>query len=240
MDLFPAIDLRGGNVVRLLQGDYEKMTVYGDDPAAVARDFHCRGARNLHVVDLDGAKDGKLTNLPAVRAIVEAAPLFVEVGGGIRDEDRIRRYLDLGAGRVILGTVALRDPDFTAKMAQKYGDKLAVGVDAREGKVAVSGWLETSSRDSVDFVRELARMGVHTVIYTDISRDGAMQGTNLDIYRTLCAIGGVGIVASGGISAADELPRLAEAGCAGAIIGKAIYTGAIPLEAALAAVGGEQ
>ncbi|MBQ2739919.1 MAG: 1-(5-phosphoribosyl)-5-((5-phosphoribosylamino)methylideneamino)imidazole-4-carboxamide isomerase, partial [Oscillibacter sp.] len=173
MQIFPAIDLSGGKVVRLYQGDYDKMTVYGADPCAVARDFIAAGAKYLHVVDLDGAKDGTLANFESIAALAKQGGLYIEVGGGIRTEERIQKYLDLGVGRCILGTVAVKDFDFTARMAQKYGDKIAVGVDAKDGYVAVSGWLEVSREKGVDFCRRLRDAGVQTVIYTDISRDGA-------------------------------------------------------------------
>ena len=173
MQIFPAIDLRGGQVVRLYQGDYDKETVYARDPCAVARDFIAAGAQYLHVVDLDGARDGTLANFDAIAAIAEQGGLYIEVGGGIRTEDRIRRYLDLGVGRCILGTIAVKDFAFTERMARKYGDRIAVGVDARDGYVAVSGWKELSAERGVDFCRRLRDAGVKTVICTDISRDGA-------------------------------------------------------------------
>lgn len=181
MQIFPAIDLRGGQVVRLYQGDYDKETVYAQDPCAVARDFIAAGAGYLHVVDLDGAKDGTLANFDTIAAIAGQGGLYIEVGGGIRDEDRIRRYLDLGVGRCILGTIAVKDFDFTERMAQTYGDRIAVGVDARDGYVAVSGWKELSAEKGVDFCRRLRDAGVQTVIYTDISRDG---GNRVPIWRS--------------------------------------------------------
>ena len=170
MQIFPAIDLSGGQVVRLYQGDYDKMTVYGADPCAVAREFMAAGGKYLHVVDLDGAKNGTLANFDSIAALAKQGGLYIEVGGGIRTEERIQKYLDLGVGRCILGTIAVKDFDFTARMAKKYGDKIAVGVDARDGYVAVSGWLETSREKGVDFCRRLRDAGVQTVIYTDISR----------------------------------------------------------------------
>ena len=199
MQIFPAIDLSGGQVVRLYQGDYDKMTVYGADPCAVAREFTAAGAGYLHVVDLDGAKEGTLANFDTIAAIAKQGGLYMEVGGGIRTEERIRRYLDLGVDRCILGTIAVKDFEFTARMARTYGDRIAVGVDARDGYVAVSGWLETSREKSVDFCRRLRDAGVQTVIYTDISRDGAEQGTNLAVYRELAGIEGLNITASGGV-----------------------------------------
>lgn len=237
MQIFPAIDLRGGQVVRLYQGDYDRETVYAADPCAVARSFLAAGARYLHVVDLDGARDGMLANFDTIAAIVKQGGLYIEVGGGIRTEDRIRRYLDLGVGRCILGTIAVKDFDFTARMAQTYGDRIAVGVDARDGYVAVSGWKELSAERGVDFCRRLRDAGVKTVIYTDISRDGAEAGTNLDLYRELSEIQGLDITASGGVSSIEELKELQRIGTRAAILGKALYTGRLDLKTVIAEVG---
>ena len=237
MQIFPAIDLSGGQVVRLYQGDYDKMTVYGADPCAVARDFIAAGAKYLHVVDLDGAKDGTLANFDSIAALAKQGGLYIEVGGGIRTEERIQKYLDLGVSRCILGTIAVKDFDFTARMAKKYGDKIAVGVDARDGYVAVSGWLETSREKGVDFCRRLRDAGVQTVIYTDISRDGAEQGTNLELYRELAGIEGLNITASGGVSSIEELKELQTIGTHAAILGKALYTGRLDLAEVIKEVG---
>lgn len=237
MQIFPAIDLSGGQVVRLYQGDYDKMTVYGADPCAVARDFVAAGAKYLHVVDLDGAKDGTLANFETIAALAKQGGLFIEVGGGIRTEERIQKYLDLGVSRCILGTIAVKDFEFTKRMAQKYGDKIAVGVDARDGYVAVSGWLETSKEKGVDFCRRLRDAGVKTVIYTDISRDGAEQGTNLALYRELSEIQGLNITASGGVSSIAELKELQTIGTHAAILGKALYTGRLDLREVIKEVG---
>ena len=237
MQIFPAIDLRGGQVVRLYQGDYDQETVYAADPCAVARDFLAAGARYLHVVDLDGARDGTLANFETIAALVRQGGLYIEVGGGIRTEERIRRYLDLGVGRCILGTIAVKDFAFTERMAQKYGDRIAVGVDARDGFVAVSGWKELSAERGVDFCRRLRDAGVKTVIYTDISRDGAEQGTNLDLYRELAEIEGLDITASGGVSSIEELRELQTIGTKAAILGKAIYTGRLDLKTVMEEVG---
>ena len=237
MQIFPAIDLRGGQVVRLYQGDYDRETVYAADPCAVARSFLAAGAKYLHVVDLDGARDGMLANFETIAAIVKQGGLYIEVGGGIRTEDRIRRYLDLGVGRCILGTIAVRDFDFTARMARTYGDRIAVGVDARDGYVAVSGWKELSAERGVDFCRRLRDAGVKTVIYTDISRDGAEAGTNLDLYRQLAKIEGLDITASGGVSSLEELKELQRIGTRAAILGKALYTGRLDLKTVIAEVG---
>lgn len=236
MQIFPAIDLRGGQVVRLYQGDYDKMTVYGQDPCAYARDFIAAGAKYLHVVDLDGAKDGTLANFETIAAIAKQGGLYIEVGGGIRTEDRIRQYLDLGVDRCILGTVAVKDFDFTARMAQKYGGRIAVGVDARDGYVAVNGWKELSAEKGVDFCRRLVSVGVAAVIYTDISRDGAESGTNLDLYRELVGIDGLRVTASGGVSSLEELEELRRIGTHAAILGKALYTGRLDLKTVITAV----
>ena len=237
MQIFPAIDLRGGQVVRLYQGDYDQETVYAQDPCAVARNFLAAGAKYLHVVDLDGAKDGTLANFDTIAALVKQGGLYIEVGGGIRDEDRIRRYLDLGVGRCILGTIAVKDFAFTERMAQKYGSRIAVGVDTRDGYVAVSGWKELSSERGVDFCRRLRDAGVKTVIYTDISRDGAEAGANLDLYRELAEIQGLDITASGGVSSMEELKELQQIGTKAAILGKALYTGRLDLKTVIAEVG---
>lgn len=237
MQIFPAIDLRGGQVVRLYQGDYDQMTVYGADPCAVARDFLAAGAKYLHVVDLDGAKDGTLANFETIAAIARQGGLYIEVGGGIRSEERIRRYLDLGVDRCILGTIAVQDFAFTQRMAQKYGEHIAVGVDARDGYVAINGWKELSSERGVDFCRRLQEAGVKTVIYTDISRDGAEQGTNLELYRELAKIQGLNITASGGVSSLEELRELQAIGTHAAILGKALYTGRLDLKTVIKEVG---
>lgn len=237
MKLFPAIDLRGGRVVRLTQGDYDRMTVYENDPCAQARRFAAAGARYLHVVDLDGAREGAPANFGPIAALAKQGGLYLEVGGGIRDEARIEAYLSLGVGRCILGTAAVRDFAFTRRMIARYGAAIAVGVDARDGRVAVSGWEEVSALDGIDFCRRLADAGCAAVIYTDIARDGAMQGTNLPLYRRLAAeIPGLAITASGGISSLAELKELAACGTAAAILGKSLYTGAIDLKTAIQTV----
>lgn len=233
MKLYPAIDLRGGQAVRLYQGDYDRMTVYNADPVAQAQAFLDAGARYLHVVDLDGARDDTTANLETIAAIAALGGLFIEVGGGIRDEARIRRYLDLGVGRCILGTVAVKDFDFTARMAQRYGARIAVGVDMKDGFIAVNGWREVTPEPGVAFCRRCAAAGVQAVIATDISRDGTLQGTNLDLYRELLTIPGLEVTASGGIARMEELAELQAMGCHAAILGKSIYTGAIDLAEAV-------
>lgn len=234
MKLYPAIDLRGGQAVRLYQGDYDQMTVYNPDPVAQAKAFAAAGAKYLHVVDLDGAKDGLAVNFATIQNITAAGDLFVEVGGGIRNQQRIEDYLALGVGRCILGTVAVRDFDFTARMARTYGDKIVVGVDMKDGYVAVSGWKELTPEPGLDFCRRCADAGVKALIVTDISRDGTMQGTNMQLYRDLLTIPGVEITASGGIARMEELDELQAMGCHAAILGKSIYTGAIDLAQAVA------
>ncbi len=235
MIIFPAIDLSGGQVVRLKQGDYAEKTVYADDPAQIAESFFTQGAEWLHVVDLDGAKDGTLSNFEAVRAITAAAPLQVEIGGGIRNMDRIERYLSVGVSRCILGTAAVNDPVFLQDALRTFGDRIAVGVDARDGLVAVSGWLETTALSGPAFCEELRDLGVSTVIYTDISTDGMLAGPNHALYEKLSRIDGLNITASGGVTTAADVRKLAETGIYGAIIGKAIYTGKITIREALEA-----
>ena len=234
MDIFPAIDISGGQVVRLRQGDYEQVTRYTISPLEAAQGFRDQGANCLHVVDLDGAKAGETANFATISSIAAGSGLFMEVGGGIRDEERIKRYLDAGAGRVILGTAAVRRPDFLQDMIEKYGSRIAVGVDARDGKVAVSGWLDVTDLDSLAFCRKLAGWGVKTVIYTDIATDGMLSGPNRQVYPLLTAIPGLDVVASGGISSLEDVRYMKQAGCRAAIIGKALYSGKIDLAAALA------
>ena len=230
MQLFPAIDLRSGQVVRLTQGDYDRMTVYGQDPCGQAREFLAAGAKNLHVVDLDGAKDGTLSNYDTIAALAKQGGLYIEVGGGIRTQERVEKYLSLGVGRCILGSVAVTDFDFAARMLRQYGDRIAVGVDAKDGYVAIHGWKEVSDQKGVDFCRRLADAGCTAIIYTDIACDGAMQGTNLALCRQLAAqLPQVAFTASGGISTEAELLELQQMGVAAAILGKSLYTGALDL-----------
>jgi phosphoribosylformimino-5-aminoimidazole carboxamide ribotide isomerase len=235
MKIFPAIDLRGGKVVRLTKGDYDKMDIYSGDPRSVAEGFVQKGAKYLHTVDLDGAKDGAFANLEAIRSLCDVKELFVQAGGGVRNEKRVLELLEAGVSRVILGTVAVKNYAFTKEMALKYGEKIAVGVDARDGRVAVSGWLETTEVDSMEFCEMLRDDGVKTVIYTDISRDGMMQGANLDAYERLSRLKGLDVVASGGITYMEEISKLKEMGMYGAILGKALYEGLLDLEEAIVA-----
>lgn len=229
MKLYPAIDLRGGQAVRLYQGDYDQMTVYNADPVAQARQFIEAGAKYLHVVDLDGAKDDTTANMQTIAAIARLGGLKIEVGGGIRDEERIRQYLELGVDRCILGTVAVKNFAFTEQMAKTYGTRIAVGVDMKNGLVAVNGWKEVTPEPGVEFCRRCAAAGVGAIIATDISRDGTMQGTNLELYRELLTVPGIEVTASGGIARMEELAELQAMGCHAAILGKSIYTGAIDL-----------
>ncbi len=237
MQIFPATDILGGKVVRLTKGDYNQVKIYADSPAEMALEFMKDGARNLHMVDLDGAKDGTPVNFDAIKEAAKIKGLFIEVGGGIRNMQRIEEYLSLGVKRVILGTAAIRNYPFVEEAVKKFGSAVAVGVDAKEGFVAVSGWQETTNVNSVEFCKKLRDTGVSTVIYTDISKDGMLSGTNLEIYRELSEIQGLDIVASGGITFADELKALNEMGIYGAIVGKAVYEGKLSLKDALAAGG---
>ena len=233
MKLFPAIDLYGGKAVRLFKGDYAQMTVYNDNPLAVARDFAACGAENIHLVDLEGARSGLTPNLDTVAAIAQNSGLFTEVGGGIRSEETVKRYLDAGVSRVILGTAAVKDPAFLERMVSRYAEKIAVGVDLRDGFVAIHGWTQTSNLACDAFMARLDVLGVQTVICTDISRDGAMKGTNHELYGHLKKNFRVNVIASGGVSSMEDVMRLKEAGAYGAIIGKAYYTGAIDLKKAI-------
>ena len=230
MKLFPAIDLRGGQVVRLTQGDYDRMTVYGADPAAQAAAFRQAAAACPPLGALAGARDGAPANGPAIQAIARQGGLYIEVGGGIRTQQRIEEYLALGVGRCILGSVAVTDFAFTARMLREYGSKLAVGVDLKDGRAAIHGWRETSGTDGLAFCRRLADAGCTALIVTDIARDGAMQGTNLELYRRLRQeLPGLALTASGGIRRMEELAALDAMGVEAAILGKSLYTGALDL-----------
>lgn len=236
MLLFPAIDLYDRKVVRLVKGDYSRMTVYSEDPAGTAREIESKGCEWLHLVDLQGAKDGSAANFSAVQDICRETKLKVEIGGGIRSMETIDRYLSAGAARVILGTKAVTDEAFLREALERFGSQIAVGVDAKDGRVCVKGWLEVLDVDMFDFLRKLCEMGVGTAIVTDIAKDGAMQGTNLLLYERLSGLKGIQITASGGISSYEDLRRLKEMNLYGAILGKAMYTGAVELEKAIAIV----
>lgn len=233
MILLPAIDLYEGKAVRLYKGDYREMTIYSDDPASVAADFQRAGAQWVHMVDLEGARDGTTPNFDVVSRVVRDSGLRVEIGGGVRSDETVRRYLDAGAARVILGTAALDDRAFLERMVAQYGASIAVGVDCRDGFVATHGWTETSSVACAEFCAELERVGVQTVICTDISRDGAMRGTNRALYQELNERFSLSFIASGGVSSLEDVRALREAGLYGAILGKAYYTGAVQLREAL-------
>lgn len=236
MKLFPAIDLYEGKAVRLYKGDYAQMTVYNNDPAAVAADFAACGATCIHIVDLEGAKSGTTSNFDTVCKIKATSGLFCEIGGGIRSMDVIDKYLGAGIDRVILGTAAVGNLDFVKAAVEKYGERIAVGADLKDGYVAVKGWIEKTDLSCEDFFRQMQDVGVKTVICTDISKDGAMMGTNLELYRTLSQKFSMQIVASGGVSSLEDVKRLDEMGLYGAIIGKAYYTGAIDLKKAVEVV----
>lgn len=234
MIIFPAIDLLDGKAVRLIKGDYGTARTYSNSPVDQAEAFRAAGAKQLHVVDLDGARSGRPHNGELIREIVKNAGMFVQVGGGIRDESGIEYYLSAGAGRVILGTAAVRDPDFLRRAINGYGDRVAVGVDVKDGYVAVQGWTELSDRSGGAFVSHLADIGVKTVIYTEISRDGMLAGADLTAYGKLSGMN-IDIIASGGISGLNEIAELKKMGIYGAIAGRALYEGRLDLSACIAA-----
>ena len=237
MRLFPAIDLFQGKAVRLFQGDYDQMTVYSDDPVGVAKHFQSLGANSLHLVDLEGAKLGTTSNFPVIRRILEETDLFTEVGGGIRNMETVEAYLSLGVDRVILGTAAVTDESFLMEALNKYGEKIAVGVDLKDGYVAIRGWTEKSAVTALDFFSRMEKLRVKSIICTDISKDGAMQGPNKQLYSELSAKFDLDIIASGGVSSLEDICALKEMGLYGAIIGKAYYTGAVDLQQALEVAG---
>jgi phosphoribosylformimino-5-aminoimidazole carboxamide ribotide isomerase len=235
MQIWPAIDLRGGNCVRLLQGDYDRETVFGRDPAAMARRWVSEGAKYLHLVDLDGARDGKSVNREAIAAIVMAVDIPCELGGGIRDQQTIEQMLALGLARLVIGTKAVKDADWFRRMCRQFPGRLAVGIDARDGRVASEGWLETSEVAATELARSLASEPIAAVIYTDIARDGMMSGPNVQAMAEMRRAVSAPIIASGGVTIADDVRRLAEAGMDGCIIGRALYEGSLTLAEALAA-----
>lgn len=233
MRIFPAIDLYGGKAVRLYKGDYNNMTVYSDDPCLVAKDFMASGAEYMHLVDLEGARSGGTPNIEVVKKLVSLSDMFVEVGGGIRSMEVIKTYINAGVSRVILGTAAVTDRRFLCEALSSYGEKIAVGVDIKDGHVAIKGWVEKSEVKAFAFCRELEQLGVRTVISTDISKDGAMQGANHELYKSLSGELDMQIIASGGVCSMDDVRRLAAMNLYGAIIGKAYYTKAISLSDAV-------
>ena len=233
MYLYPAIDLFAGKAVRLYKGDYAQMTVYSENPVAVALDFKAKGAARIHLVDLEGAKSGETPNLETVLAIKNATGLFCEIGGGIRSMEVIDRYIRAGIDRVILGTAAVTAPGFVEEAVKQYGEQIAVGIDIKDGFVAIKGWTEKSDQDAFAFTKKMQDLGVKTLICTDISRDGAMQGANHQLYRDLSEQFSMDIIASGGVSSLEDVKKLTALGIHGAIIGKAYYTGAIDLAEAM-------
>ena len=235
MILFPAIDLYEKKAVRLYKGDYANMTVYSDNPIEIARDFEAKGCTHIHMVDLEGAKDGTTPNLAIVQQVAQETSLFVEIGGGIRTMQTVERYLQAGVSRVILGTAAVNDEAFLRAAVARYGEKIAVGADVKDGYIAIKGWLETSQVTLESFLEKMESIGVRNIICTDISKDGAMRGTNLELYRQLSEKFRMEITASGGVSTMDDIHQLRQMDLYGAIIGKAYYTGAIDLAEALEA-----
>ena len=233
MNIFPAIDLFGGKAVRLYKGDYAKMTVYNDDPVSVAKDFKVCGAKHIHLVDLEGAKSGVPANKETIEKICASFGGFVEVGGGIRNMETVDAYINAGVNRVILGTAAVTDKEFLKSAIAKHGSKIAVGVDLKDGYVAIKGWTEVSDITANDFFEEMTSLGVKAVICTDISKDGAMQGTNRELYKVLSGAFDIDIIASGGVSSIEDVRALKEMGIYGAIIGKSYYTGAVDLKEAV-------
>jgi phosphoribosylformimino-5-aminoimidazole carboxamide ribotide isomerase len=236
-EVIPAIDVRAGRCVRLVQGDFERATVYGDDPVEVARRWAAEGARRIHVVDLDGAREGRPAQLHVARDIARAVPAPVQLGGGLRTFGEVEAAFETGVDRVILGTAALDDPSLLEAALERFGRRVVVGVDARDGQVAVRGWVDVSGTDALGFARDLARRGVRTIVCTDIARDGMLAGPNLPaVERMVKAVPDVEVIASGGVSRLDDLLALSRTGARGAIVGKALYTGAVDLRAAIALV----
>ncbi len=233
MKIFPAIDIYGGKAVRLYKGDYNNMTVYSDHPEEIAVKFKESGAEFLHLVDLEGARDGNTPNIETVKKIRSVTDAFIEIGGGIRSMETVATYISSGVNRVILGTAAVKDREFLLSAVKKYGDKIAVGVDIKDGKVAIKGWTEKSEFDGIEFCTQMQSIGVKTIICTDISRDGAMKGTNLDLYRKLKNELNLDIIASGGVTDINDIIELNKIDVYGAIIGKAYYTGAIDIKEAV-------
>jgi len=233
MIIYPAIDIKNGNCVRLIQGDFDKVTVYGNSPTDMAKRWENCGAKNLHVVDLDGALAGDGVNEKAILDICHAVSMNVQTGGGIRTMADIDRKLSLGISRVILGTAAVDNEDLVKEAVAKYGEKIAVGIDAKEGKVATAGWREVSTLDAVEFGKKMASFGVQTFIYTDIATDGMLSGCNVEAMRAMTIETGVNVIASGGVSSLEDIRKLKDAGVYGAIIGKALYTNYVKLEEAL-------
>jgi phosphoribosylformimino-5-aminoimidazole carboxamide ribotide isomerase len=237
MELWPAIDLRGGRCVRLLQGDYDRETVFGEDPVAMARSFAAAGARRLHIVDLDGAKAGTPVQADLVGRMVAATGLPCQLGGGVRSRDTAAAYLAAGVSRVIIGSLAVEEPDALVALAEEFPGRIVLGLDARDGRVAVRGWLETSGDLAVEIAQRHAHLPLAAIVYTDIATDGMLSGPNLSALREMIAATPLPVIASGGVAGADDIRHVAEIGAAGCIVGKALYAGAVTLPAALAAAG---
>ncbi len=237
MQIWPAIDLRGGKCVRLRQGDYDQETVYGEDPAVMARHWVAEGAGQLHLVDLDGARDGQLANRSAIESIVASVNVPCELGGGIRDEATIIALLELGLHRLVIGTRALKDPAWFRAMCQKYPQRLVAGIDAREGRVATDGWLETSALEATELAKELSRQPIAAIVYTDIAKDGMMEGPNVSAMAEMASAVSTPVVASGGVTSASDVTQLVATGVAGCIIGRSLYEGGLSLSEALGAAG---
>ncbi len=233
MIIFPAIDIIDGKAVRLLKGDYNQKTCYNDNPSEVVKDFKNEGAMHLHLVDLDGAKNGTTDNVETVEKIVNEGGLFVEIGGGIRNIETVRKYFEIGVNRVIIGTAAVTNPDFLKQALEEYNEKISVGIDIKDGFVAIKGWLEKTEITLFDFCEKMINLGVKHIICTDISKDGAMKGTNLELYREMSEKFKIDITASGGVSSISDVANLRKMNLYGAIIGKAYYTGAINLSEAI-------
>lgn len=236
-DVIPAIDLKDGRCVRLIQGDFERATVFGDDPPSMARRWASQGAGRIHVVDLDGAREGRPMQLGLVRQIARAVDVPVQLGGGLRTAEGVEAAFEAGVERVIIGTAAVDDPTFLDACLERFGDRIVVGVDARDGRVAVRGWADVSHTDALELAGSLAERGVRTIVYTDISRDGMLQGPNVTaVERMVQAVPDIELIASGGVGQPDDLIDLRRAGARGVIVGKALYTGAVDLRSAISAV----
>lgn len=238
MEVWPAIDLRGGNCVRLKQGDYGRETVFGEDPAAMARHWADEGGQRLHLVDLDGARDGVPANLPSIRAVVEAVDIPCELGGGIRSEQSIHQLLELGLARLVIGTLAVRQPDWFREMAEKFPGRLVLGIDARDGRVAAEGWTETSDVGAIELARQFAALPIAAIVYTDIATDGMLGGPNVEAMAAMQRAVDMAVIASGGVTTAEDVAALRRAGLAGCIIGRSLYEGKLKLPDALVAAGG--
>ncbi|HEX5471451.1 MAG TPA: 1-(5-phosphoribosyl)-5-[(5-phosphoribosylamino)methylideneamino]imidazole-4-carboxamide isomerase [Lacipirellulaceae bacterium] len=237
MQIWPAIDLRGGKCVRLRQGDYQQETIFAEDPAAVARKFREQGAQHLHIVDLEGAREGLPINLPGVQEILAAVDIECELGGGIRDEQSVRELLDFGLSRLVIGTSALTDPEWFREICRQYPYRLVLGIDARDGRAATDGWLNTSQVSAIDLAGQFANEPLAAIIYTDIASDGMMAGPNVEAMAKMQSAVDIPVIASGGVTTINDISRLAAAGLAGCIIGRALYEGTLALADALRAAG---